>query len=366
MTDTNKLLTINELQEAKYFSDEQKEFLKDYQFSYILQGYQDISMQTDDDCGHSITKIAVVENKGCGDIKDIGTISIEITTFCYDDLIPTLFGNDDVAERYISSNNIKGFPSHYSKTTENMFNDNRKEVFDKLGILDDAEKWFREKYSTEEVGNDAVSSYIKNRFRHHIFCDKCKSIIHSSHWKNHGLWRTHEMQGVGEEAVEVEREYFDMECPICKEHKEVDANEHIELYNDTIADEIIDTNTSDNPFDVSDNPFDVSDDTSSTFYKTFETPDEILNKFTDGEVISYAELIRRLPNHFAFREKLLAIPNHMSLSDKYHVVKLDKCIQLDYVGVLEYEMSDYVDIKFNEFDIEGIYFCCPEPDDCDD
>lgn len=56
----------------------------------------------------------------------------------------------------------------------------------------------------------------------------------------------------------------------------------------------------------------------------------------------------------------------MSLSDKYHVVKLDKRIQLDYVGVLEYEMSDYVDIKFNEFDIEGIYFCCPEPDDCDD
>ena len=33
-----------------------------------------------------------------------------------------------------------------------------------------------------------------------------------------------------EEAVEVEREYFDMECPICKEHKEVDANEHIELF----------------------------------------------------------------------------------------------------------------------------------------
>ena len=76
MTDTNKLLTINELQEAQYFSDEQREFLKDYQFSYILQNYQDISMETDDDCGHSITKIAVVENKGCGDIKDIGTINI--------------------------------------------------------------------------------------------------------------------------------------------------------------------------------------------------------------------------------------------------------------------------------------------------
>ena len=93
---------------------------------------------------------------------------------------------------------------------------------------------------------------------------------------------------------------------------------------------------------------------------------DILNKFTDGEIISYAELIRRLPNHFAFREVLLDIPKHMSLSDKYHVVKGDKDIQLNYIGVLEYEMLDYVDIKFNEFDIEDIYFCSPEPDDCVD
>lgn len=56
----------------------------------------------------------------------------------------------------------------------------------------------------------------------------------------------------------------------------------------------------------------------------------------------------------------------MSLSDKYHVVKGDKDIQLNYVGVLEYEMLDYVDITFNKFDIEDIYFCCPEPDDCVD
>ena len=111
-----------------------------------------------------------------------------------------------------------------------MFDDDRKEVFETLGILDDAEKWYTEKFCTEEVGTDAVSSYIKNRFGHHIFCDKCKSIIPSSHWKSYGFFRTHEIQGVGEEAVEVEREYFDMECPICKEHKEVDANEHIELF----------------------------------------------------------------------------------------------------------------------------------------
>lgn len=230
MTYNNKLLTINELQEAKYFSDEQKEFLKDYQFSYILQGYQDISMQTDDDCGHSITKIAVVENKECGDIKDIGTIDIATETSCPVTNWTELLGGDMYVSRYISSNNISGFPSHCNENTENMFNDNRKEVFDKLDILDDARKWYDKKCSTENLSqDDGITKYLEDRFSKHIFCDKCHSIINSSHWKNYGLWRTHEMQGVGEDAVEVEREYFDMQCPICGEHKEVDANEHLEL-----------------------------------------------------------------------------------------------------------------------------------------
>ena len=186
----NKLLTLNELQEAQYFSDEQKEFLKDYQFSYILQNYQDESMETYDDCGHSITKIAVVENNGYGDIKDIGIINIEDTVHdYYYNGLPTLFGIDDALERYISSNNINGFPSYCSRTTLNRFNDGRKEVFDKLGILDDAEKWYTEKFCTEEVinCNDNVIKYIEDRFSKHIFCDKCHSIIHSSHWKNYGF-----------------------------------------------------------------------------------------------------------------------------------------------------------------------------------
>ena len=230
MTNTNKLLTINELQEVQYFSNEQKEFLKNYQFSYILQNYCDESMQTDDDCGHSITKIAVVENNGYGDIRYIGTIDIATTTFCYDDLIPTLFGNDDVVEHYISSNNISKFPSYCNKTTKNIFNDSRKEVFDKLGILADAEQWYREKYFTKEVGTDAVSSYIKNRFGHHIFCDKCHSLIDSRHWKNLGFQRDYEIIEVDGEPVETEREYFTVQCPICMEYKEVDANKHLELF----------------------------------------------------------------------------------------------------------------------------------------
>lgn len=51
--------------------------------------------------------------------------------------------------------------------------------------------------------------------------------------------------------------------------------------------------------------------------------DAILNQFTDGEIISYAELIRRLPNHFAFREVLLDIP-HSILFDNFRVMKLEK------------------------------------------
>ena len=226
MKDTNKLLEINELQEVQYFSVEQKEFLKDYQFSYILQNY---CVESDDDCGHSITKIAVVENNGY--IKDIGIISIETVTFCSFDGVPTLFGSDAI-ERYISSDNISGFPSYCSKTTRTIPNDDRKEVFDKLGILDDVEQWFTEKAFTEELVNcdDAAIKYIEDRFGRHIFCDKCKSMIPSYHWKNYGLFRvseTHEMDG---DSFDIEREYFDMQCPICMEHKEVDANEHIELF----------------------------------------------------------------------------------------------------------------------------------------
>lgn len=101
MTDTNKLLTINELQEAQYFSDEQREFLKDYQFSYILQDYCDESMETDDDCGHSITKIAVVENNGYGDIKDIGTIDIATETSCSVTNWTELLGGDMYVSHYI-------------------------------------------------------------------------------------------------------------------------------------------------------------------------------------------------------------------------------------------------------------------------
>ena len=252
MTDNNKLLTLNELQEVQYFSDGQKEFLKDYQFSYILQDYCDVSMQTDDDCGSSITKIAVVKNNGSGNIIDIGTISIKTTTSYSFDGLPTLFRSGVEVEHCISSNNISGFPSHCNETTTNIFNDNRQEVFDKLGILNDAEQWFAEKAFTEEVINcyDTIIKYIEDRFSKHIFCDKCKSLIPSSNWKNYGFFRTYEIQEVGEEAVEVEREYFDMECPICKEHKEVDADEHIELF---------DSNESKDKVEVSDidsqNPF---------------------------------------------------------------------------------------------------------------
>ena len=42
-----------------------------------------------------------------------------------------------------SSDNISGFSSHCNKTIENVLTDDRKEVFDKLGILDVAGRVMR-------------------------------------------------------------------------------------------------------------------------------------------------------------------------------------------------------------------------------
>lgn len=95
----------------------------------------------------------------------------------------------------------------------------------------------------------------------------------------------------------------------------------------------------------------------------FNASAEIINKFTDGEVISYSELIRRLPNQFAFREELLNIPRHMSFTDRYRVSKdiKEKEIQLFYTGNIADD--SFTIIQFNECGIDNIRFYSPEPDD---
>lgn len=97
----------------------------------------------------------------------------------------------------------------------------------------------------------------------------------------------------------------------------------------------------------------------------FNVSADILNKFTDGEVISYAELLRRLPNHnsLEFSEKLLNIPIHMPFTDKYRVSKdiKEKEIQLFYTGNIADD--SFTIIQFNERGIDNIRFYSPEPDD---
>ena len=89
---------------------------------------------------------------------------------------------------------------------------------------------------------------------------------------------------------------------------------------------------------------------------------DILNKFTDGEIINYAELIRRLPNHLAFREVLLDIP-HEILFDDFRVMKLENEIRL-YEENLDI-WYPWVEIKFNTFDIDSIEIVKPDNSDLD-
>lgn len=120
-----------------------------------------------------------------------------------------------------------------------------------------------------------------------------------------------------------------------------------------------------NGFDIPDNQSDASENVISTLDNLFDASAEILNKFTDGEIISYSELIRRLPNDFAFREELLNIPRHMPLTDRYRISKdiKEKEIQLLCAG----NIADYsfTIIQFNECGIDNIRFYTPELEVCE-
>lgn len=120
-----------------------------------------------------------------------------------------------------------------------------------------------------------------------------------------------------------------------------------------------------NGFDIQDNQSDASENVLSTLDNLFDASAEILNKFTNGEIISYSELIRRLPNDFAFREELLNIPRHMSLTDRYRISKNieEKEIWLSYTGNIG--DNSFTIIQFNECGIDDIRFYTPEPEDCE-
>jgi len=113
-----------------------------------------------------------------------------------------------------------------SASMNNFFHDNREEVLDKLGILDDARMWYTGKHSELE-GKDGVTEYLDDRFGKHIFCDNCHSLIDSSRWGYYGLYK-----GYSDEVDKDkhEKEYFDIICPICGKHKRVDEDKHPELY----------------------------------------------------------------------------------------------------------------------------------------
>lgn len=89
----------------------------------------------------------------------------------------------------------------------------------------------------------------------------------------------------------------------------------------------------------------------------------ILDKFSDGEIITYAEIIRRLPNHFAFREVLLDIPKRI-ISDDFRVMKLNNEIRL-YIDDAYFIDYPYVEILFDTFDIDKITICEPNNSDLD-
>lgn len=120
-----------------------------------------------------------------------------------------------------------------------------------------------------------------------------------------------------------------------------------------------------NGFDISDNQSDASENVLSTLDNLFDASAGIINKFTDDEIISYSELIRRLPNDFAFREELLNIPIHMPFTDEYRVAKdiKEKEIQLFYTGNIADD--SFTIIQFNECGIDNIRFYSPEPEDCE-
>ena len=170
---------------------------------------------------------------------------------------------------------------------------------------------------------------------------------------------------------------FKLRCPVCGEityitvddFRLVDMLVKDEHYYDTIEESPVANNLfeiNDNLFGIDDDPFKVDnnlfgdintgfvDKTSDICMTEFMSPKDIVNKFTEGEIISYAEIIRRLPNHFLFREQLLEIP-HRILSDNFKVhIFANKLMFLECPLDLTCLYPKSVVITFNTFDIESI------------
>jgi hypothetical protein len=308
MSETNTTYTLEELEEYSAFNEEQKEFLKDFKFEYIVNE-KSVSNPPDDLPGYPIYNFYRVLKVRDDNNRYLGTISIaievqgeglifppEIKIVSDIDSFPmdskssnnqsdtndsnkkyiSIYELDSTIKESLSYNEVETLKNlyiydtndisfqdgykryqlhlensegkqvgyieiHFNMNEDNTYSDTPTDIhieprdivlsdsdliIKELGLEEDKAEYdkgieFPDR-SDEDINRYPSNNveYFSIAFGDHLFCPKCRSLTHISHWEYITFTREYDSTPDGGET---ENEIFKIACPICGESKEIDA-----------------------------------------------------------------------------------------------------------------------------------------------